>query len=433
MSDWLFLGERIESDVLFQLAMSRRDGQYYRFEPIATKLRGNSVGPLRQELVNRSNLITANQNQGIICANGPVFYQDRYWLGWKERSGRSLFGSERRPRKPLREELADLYPLINSYQLWRQQGITVGRPEWRRLAVDDSGLFMLDPKAAFYLTQPSVNPSLALERCRPAEEYRNLAPTCYGDLFYLGLIIYYYLTGEIPFSLRKGWPTQNILAGEIINPQLYRPKLPSGLGRLIICMLAPEPSKRPTADVVAGLWDEYSKPDRVFGKPSFNDDGSKWVKIKNKSTWRKAVSKWAIILSVLGPLTFGFSFFVPKFFKRPQVSPLETAAHFYREMGRFSFRTQQGLSTQIVQTDFETAMKRRLEMARALLSKPVFEVSQMRIIEETAETAIIEADLIWWEWSAAGWVRRDSHERLVYRKKGKRMELESRKVKRAIN
>jgi hypothetical protein len=72
-------------------------------------------------------------------------------------------------------------------------------------------------------------------------------------------------------------------------------------------------------------------------------------------------------------------------------------------------------------------------MARALLSKPVFEVSQMRIIEETAETAIIEADLIWWEWSAAGWVRRDSHERLVYRKKGKRMELESRKVKRAIN
>lgn len=427
MSDWLFLGERIEAKVVFQLGMNRCDGEYYRFEPIATKLRGNCVGLLRQELVKHSSLIATDQNQGIICAIGPIFYQDRYWLGWKDRRGRSLFGPEQRLGKPLPEELADLYQLINSYKLWHQQGLTVGRPEWSRLAIDERGLFMIDPKPAFYLTQPCVNPLIALERCRPAEEYRDLTPTCYGDLFYLGLIIYYYLTGEIPFSLRKGWPTQNILAGEIINPQLYRPKLPSGLGRMIISMLAPEPTQRPTADVILGLCNEYSKLDRVFVKPSFKDDQSMGVRIRNRNTLKKLVSKLAISLSVLGLLVMGCGFFYSKFINRMKISPLETATNFYQEMGRVNFGSGKAVSTQIG-NDFEVAVKKRLEMVRALLSKPVFEVDQMKIVKETPETSIIEADLIWWEWSIAGWTQRHSRERLIFRKEGKQMKLDSRDV-----
>lgn len=430
MSDWLFLGERTEAEAVFQLGVNCRDGQCFRFEPIATKLRGNSVGMLRQELGRRIANDT-DQYQGIIPVIGPIFYQDRYWLGWKDRNGRSLFGFEPRLGKPLRDELADLYQLINSYKLWHQQGLTVGRPEWRRLIIDDRGLFMLDPKPAFYLAQPCVNPPVALERCRPAEEYRNLTPTCYGDLFYLGLIIYYYLTGEVPFLLRKGWPTQNILAGKIINPQLYR-KLPSGLGQTIISMLAPEPAQRPTADVVLGLWNEYLKRDRLFEKSNFNDDHLIGVKAKVGNNIKKAVSMFAIFLSILGLLTIGYRFFYAKFSNGIKITPVETAAKFYQEMGRFNFRNHNGITTNIFKADFEAAFKRRLDTVRTLFSKPIFEVDQMQIIEEMDKTAVIGVDLIWWEWSVKGWEKRHSYERLVYQKEGKQMKLVSREVETPI-
>lgn len=432
MSDWVFLGEQTRAGVVFQLGMNRHDGQYYRFEPVATRLRGNAAGALRQELESRM-LVETHQNLGIIPAEGPIFHQDRYWLGWKDRSGQSLFASERRTRKPLREELADLYPLINSYKIWHRLGLAVGRPVWRRLFLDDRGLFMLDPKPAFYLAQPCFNPPIALERCRPAEEYCRLPLEFAGDVFYLGLIIYYYLTGEIPFSLRKGWPTQKILAGEIINPQLYRPKLPTGLERLITSMLDPEPSQRPSIDTIAGLWNEYLKLDQALVKPNLDDNRSKWVKTRNSNPFFRAGFKLAIPLSALVLLIIGFSFFHLKLYNRPQVSPLKTAANFYQEMGRINLGSAKRESTQTFENDFKVAAKRRLEMVRVLLSKPIFEVDQMRIVSETSQRAIIEADLSWWDWSIEGWVRRRSCERLTFRKEGKQMKLESREVQAAFN
>lgn len=432
MSDWVFLGEQTWAGVVFQLGMNRHDGQYYRFEPVATKLREKAAGTLRQELESRI-LVETHQNPGIIPALGPIFHQDRCWLGWKERSGQSLFASERRTGKSLREELADLYPLINSYKIWHRQGLTVGRPVWHRLFIDNCGLFMLDPKPAFYLAQPCVNPPIALERCRPAEEYRNLPLGFTGDVFYLGLIIYYYLTGEIPFSLRKGWPTQKILAGEVINPQLYRPRIPTDLGRLVTSMLAPEPSLRPSIDTIAGLWNEYLKLGQALVKPNYNDNRSKWGKARNSNLFFRAGFKLAIPLSILGLLIIGFSFFHLKFYNRPQVSPLETAANFYQEMGRINLGNAKRVPDQTFENDFQVAAKRRLEMVRVLLSKPVFEVDQMRLVSETSQRAIIEADLSWWEWSIEGWVRRHSRERLIFRKEGKQMKLESREVQAAFN
>ncbi|MGE5604116.1 MAG: hypothetical protein ACM3YE_00305 [Bacteroidota bacterium] len=431
MGDWVFLGEQTWAGVVFQLGMNRHDGQYFRFEPIATRLRGNAVGALRQELESRI-LVETDQNPGIISALGPIFYQDRCWLGWKDRNGQSLFASELRVKKPLREELRDLYQLISSYKSWHQLGLTVGRPDWRRLFIDSRGIFMLDPKPAFYLTQPCINPPIALERCRPAEEYHHLPSEFAGDIFYLGLIIYYYLTGEIPFSLRKGWPTQKILAGEIINPQIYRSKVPFGLARLITSMLAPEPAQRPSVDTIARLWNEYLESNQALVKPNFNDNRSKWVKIRS-NTFFKAVSKLAIPLSVLALLIIGFSFFHPKIYNRPQLSPLKTAANFYQEMGRINLGSIKGVSAQTFENDFKVAAKRRLEMVRTILSKPVFEVERMRIVSETSQRAIIEADLSWWEWSIEGWARRHSRERLVFRKEGKQLKLESREVKEAIN
>lgn len=427
----MFLGERTEAGVVFQPGMNRLDGQYYRFEPIATRLKGNAVNELRQ-MIEKRILPETDQNQGIVSAMGPIFYQERLWLGWKDRNGQNLFASGQKIKKPLREDLADLYPLINSYKLWIQQGLTIGQPEWRRIFTDSRGVFMLDPKPAFYLNQPSFDPPIALQRCRPAEEYRHLPLECSGDVFYLGLIIYYYLTGEVPFLLNKGWPTQRILAGEIINPQLYYSKLPPGLSRMITSMLAPEPSERPSLEKIARLWDEYLKLDRVFVKSGLNDERSKWVS-RNRNTLYKAVSRLAISISILVLLIIGFGFFYPKFFNSSKVSPLETAADFYREMERVNLARRKGSSAQIFKNDFELAAKRRLEMVRALLSKPVFEVDQIRTVKQTPEKAVIEADLIWWEWSVEGWVRRHSRERLIFRKKGKQLKLESREIQAAID
>ncbi len=425
MRDWIFLGEQIEAGIVFQLGLNPSTGRCYRFEPLATRLRGNLAGVLRQEIERRS-LVVENQNQGIIPVIGPIFSQDRYWIGWEDRTGRNLFATERKIRKTLREELADLYPLINSYSLWRQVGLTVGRPEWRRLSMDENGIFMLDPKLLLYLSQPCYNPPDALERCRPPEEYRNQPPECAGDVFYLGLIIYYYLTGEIPFRLRKGWPTEAILNGDVINPQLYRPKLPPGLVRVIMSMLDPEALRRPTFEEIKGIWNEYLKTDAHLVK-SNSKDNLKWFSgYKMNRGLTKTGLKWAISISVLVLAIYGISYFYPMLFNHPSDPPLKAAANFYEGMERVDLHSKKGTTTRINNDDFGLAVKRRLDMVAVLLSKPVFEVEQMRLVDETPDKAIIEADLIWWEWSAEGWVRRNIRERLVFRKQGKQTVLESR-------
>ena len=424
MSDWVFLGEQTESGLIFQLGLDRRDGQCFRFEPIATRLQGSLVGTLRQEIGRRS-LTGTDQDQSIITVIGPIFYQGRYWLGWKDRRGENLFTSGRKVGETFREELAALYPLIKSYKLWHQLGLTVGRPEWRRLSRDQDGLFMLDPKPAFYLNQPCLNPPIALERSRPAVEYRRQPPDSSGDIFYLGLIIYYYLTGEIPFGLCKGWPTQRIIAGKVIDPRLYRPELPGGLRRMIIAMLTPEPSAQPTLEEVEGLCSEYLKLDRFS---TVNTDFHSPVRCKTKNILTKTGSKLTIAISigVLTLLLIGSGLLYPRFIKSTHVSPLKAATNFYQEMGRVRFNGVKGEAVQTLANDFEVAARRRLELVKVLLSKPVFEVDQMRIVEETPVKSIVEADLIWWSWTPEGWVRRQGRDRLVFRKAGKKLTLESR-------
>lgn len=424
MSEWMFLGERTEAEVVFQPGLNRVDGQYYRFEPIATRLKGNAVSELRQVIEKRF-LPDTDRNQGIVSAIGPIFHQERLWLGWKDRNGQNLFASGQKIRKPFREELADLYPLIKSYQLWHQLGLTVGRPEWRRLLIDQDGLYMLDPKPALYLNQPCFNPPIALERCRPAEEYRRQPPGSSGDIFYLGLIIYYYLTGEVPFGLCKGWPTQRILAGQVIDPRLFRPELPIGLGRMIMAMLNPEPSGQPAWEEVDGFWNEYLKLDRI---PTVSRGSHSQVRCKIKNILTKTGPRLAIAISisVLTLLLIGSGFLYSRAIRSSNVSPLKAAANFYQEMGRSHFNGAKGRTVPAFTNDFDVATKRRLELVNVLLSKPVFEVGQMRIVEETPVKSIVEADLIWWEWAPDGWARRQGRERLVFRKTGKKLTLESR-------
>lgn len=425
MSEWIFLGDQTEAGMVFQLGMDRSTGQYFRFEPLATRLRGNEVSALRQEIEGRS-LVCEDHTQAITPVVGPIFNQERYWVGWKDRNGQHLFASESKIKKPLREELVDLYPLIYSYSLWHQAGLIVGQPEWRRLSKDGKGVFMPDPKPLFYLAKPIYYLPIALERCRPSEEYLNQPLGFSGDVFYLGLIIYYYITGEVPFPLHKGWPTQAILNGEIINLQLYRPDLLAGLERLILSMLAPDPLKRPTIEIVKEFWYKYLKKDPIIAESDSKYSPKRQARLKMNHDLTKTVFQWAVPISILVLLIIGVGIFYPVFFNHTDIHPLKAAANFYQEMERVDFHSKEAVSAQSVSGDFMLAAKSRLEMVAALLSKPLFKVDRMRLVVETPESAIVEANLIWWEWSGDGWAQRVVREKLVFQKKGKKLELKSR-------
>ncbi len=422
MREWLFLGEQTEAGIVFQLGMNRATGQYFRFEPLATRLRGNNLSMLRREIDNRS-LVKKDQNQAINPVIGPLFNQDRYWLGWKGRNGQHLFETGLKNTKPLRQVLTDLFPLICSYSLWHQSGLIVGRPEWRRLSIDGNGVFMLDPKPIFYLAKPHQNLPTGLEHCRPSEEYRNQPSRFSGDLFYLGLIIFYYLTGELPFSLDKGWPNRAILNGTMVDPRLYRADLPVDLAQMLMSMLAPETIQRPTVEMVKGVWEKSLQMDGVIPKSAFKDSVQRQAYFKRDRNLTKILSQAAIPIILLVLLITGVRVANPAFLNRPKIHPLKAATNFYQEMGQVNLHTKEATSTQSLTGDFILAAKRRLELITSLVSKPLFKVERMRLVNETRETAIIEADLIWWEWSGEGWVRRNAGERLVFLKKGKKFEL----------
>lgn len=422
MGEWLFLGERIEDGVTFQLGLNRFTHRYYRFEPLATKPRGDLVGILRREIESRKCLVEEEQDQAIFPVVGPIFYEGEYWLGWKERSGLNIFESEKSVKRPLIEDLSDLYPLIRSYHLWRRAGLIIGRPEWSRIAKDDKGIFMPDPKPLFYLAKVCHKSPIVLERCRPVEEYRNQPLGHSGDIFYLGLIIYYYITGELPFPLHKGWPTQGILNGEAVDPQVYRGSLPSDLGQMILSMLNPEAVRRPTIETVQENWHNHLV-NKTNGEMDLKKEHSKRACLKRWRTLTKA-SQWAFPISFICLLVIVFLVFFRQESKpNPKVSPLKTAAMFYREMEHVNLRGEISVAVPSLSNDFRLAAKRRLEMVMSLLSKPSFQVDQMKLIDDRQDMAIVETDLIWWEWADGGWAQRRTRERLFFQKRNNKLNL----------
>ncbi len=428
MSEWVFLGEQIEEGISFQLVMNQSTGQYYRFEPLATKLRCNLKSILRQDVENRRNLIGEGQEQAIVPVIGPLGYEGRYWLGWNKRNGQYLFElSVKKFKRPLKSELADLFPLIRSYCLWHQAGLVVGRPEWSRLFKDGKGIFMLDPKPLHYIARPFINPPLALERCRPTEDYRNQPLGAYGDVFYLGLIIYYFITGELPFPLHNGWPTRAILNGAIIDLKVYRPDLPFDLRQTILSMLAPDPLQRPTSQIVKELWQNYLDFETVNIRPGPKKKQQKQVSLCRKPNFIKSYSQWVFPIGLIVLLIIAFLVFHPRYNGPKKRSntypPLKAAASFYQEMGHLKIRDKEIETAQNLRNDFVLAAERRLEMVVALLSKPLFEVDRMKLIIETKDSAIVEADLIWWEWSAEGWLRKRVRETLHFSKTRNKLKL----------
>lgn len=423
MGEWLFLGERSEAGITFQLGLSRSTGQHYRFEPLATKPRGNLVGMIRYEIESRKSLVGEELEQAIFPVVGPIFFEGQYWLGWKERKGQNIFGPEKRAKQSAIKDLADLYPLINSYYLWYGAGLIIGRPEWFRLSKGDKGIFMPDPQPLSYLAKPTYNFIIALERCRSAEEYHNQPLGHSSDIFYLGMIIYYYITGESPFLLHKGWPTRAILNGAAVNPQVYRPNLPSDLGQMILSMLHPEPVRRPTIQTVKETWHNHlMKP--TGRELDLIEEQPKRVGLDGWHTLIKAFSKWVFPISIIGLLGVVFLvLFHPESKSHSKISPLKTAAMFYREMEYVNLQGEVSKTTPSLSNDFRLAAKLRLEMVMTLLSKPLFKVDQMKLIDDKTDTSIVEADLIWWEWVDGGWTQRKARERLFFQKRDNKLNL----------
>jgi hypothetical protein len=261
--------------------------------------------------------------------------------------------------------------------------------------------------------------------CYPPEIYQGEGYGPPSDLFFLGLTLYYIITGALPYRLRKGWPNEDILAQAVIPPAFYLPELNPRLGEVMAHLLAADPSRRPSASRVAEIWDsvlkngEYtiSKTEAVTGV---------WIsrRLWRKQKWGRMIRKlwtplrkraWVVagVLVICGGLLWGLSQIG---LKTPEASAVEFARSFYAKATVISEPLLGIMSEEEpsdLMKDFEGARKERMKIVAEVLSRPLARVDSMRVVEAGLKKARVEANLTWWSWDGAGWKQSKRREVLV--------------------
>lgn len=274
---------------------------------------------------------------------------------------------------------------------------------------------MVDPRSLAYLAPVDSHLPAGFDGCRPPESFRGAGPSKPGDCFYLGLILYYLLTGAQPFPLIDGWPTRALLAGEWIPPQTYRMGLDPRLSRIIVAMLDPEPYRRPELEQVAGVWQAaLSSPEpssiTVQNNLTGRQGRNRLRKYRRLELWRRS---WKKVLGAgLGGLIL-LGLFWPVLHPT-EGSPLSVTEKFYRDAGKLVAGSAAGNHGMLA--DFNAAKAERLKLAEDLLSRPVAEVIRLTPFDRNSNRLVIQAELRWWDWSGRGWNSRVSRELLVMQK-----------------
>ncbi|HEX3045808.1 MAG TPA: hypothetical protein VHY08_13705 [Bacillota bacterium] len=425
MESLFFLEEQIQNGLTFRLGQQRNGGDFLHWEPVVAPPKGEEAVLFRESISRRKEILSIPGDAlGILPPFGPVSFEGKIWLGFEARNGKSGFKIDR-AQVSLLQLIRGVTPLIHSYARCHEQGICAGQPDWGRFFFDDAGFYMPDPFLSLVLPSPPCNPPAGFTACYPPEIYRGEGYGPPSDLFFLGLILYYAITGVTPYRLRKGWPNENILAGAIIPPAFHWPELNPRIGEVMVRLLAVDPSKRPPASWVAEVWDsvlktgEYavSKAEAVNGVQTSR---RLWRKHKCErmmqklwTPFRKRAWMVVAVLLVIGVLFYGSSQIKPK---SPEASALEFARSFYEKaamisgpmLGIMNDEEPSGLIK-----DFELARKERMKIAAEVFSKPLARVDSMRIIEAGPKNARIEAVLTWWGWDGTGWKQSERREVLV--------------------
>lgn len=460
MREFLFSNECYEEGISYINGIDPENQKVYRWEPLATKLRGEEAASFRRKAEQRRKLLTALSGEtGILVVEGPFKYQSRTFLGWEVLIGERLVGSsshwppsvhkeyenhsqmnrkvsrssdshvkgqrskldestlEHFPSKllleiPVEEGIKKLETIINTYRLLHQAGLTIGHPDWKRIYIGEKGVFTPDPYLLKYLAAPEVLLPPGLSACYPPEVFAGKKIDEKGDMFFLGIIIYLYFTGELPYPLINGWPTPAILKGEIIPLTFCHSALHPLLARKIESLLAIDPKKRPSSEELAEFWQKASA--GVYN--TYPRDSGSDLRKRKISQYYQGRSNWRKILALA---TSGLLFLLLLFTclrgigKKPEVTPAMVVEDFLEKASNPTFS---GYYSELWM-DMVDARKQRMEAASFFLSHPLLEVVQVREVASDNNRAKIEVILVWHLWDGDVWQAKKTREFLILEKR----------------
>lgn len=303
---------------------------------------------------------------------------------------------------------------------------------------------MPDPRITSYLPKPAPLLLPALRACWPPEFYDGAELNAEGDLYFLGLTLYFFLTRHFPYPLERGWPTNAILRGEFIPVTVFQPELSPDLVRLITDLLSPAPDRRPSAATVRAWWDHFTKgclhhqkrtpyylatPVEIEENLRQKRTYLRGKRIKDSYRVFRSPLRWVFPLGFT--ICLFFIFMVRREVLPPDVHPPDPAVAvrgFYQQFaqGKQGGWAESPHTSPEVFMDFLSAWEERRQMAEDLLNRPLFEVRALIRVEEGEEgrkeepsQVLFQAELVWWEWTDTGWTERLSRERLRLLQKDK--------------
>lgn len=426
MKNWIFLDERSEHGITYMLGKKLPDGALFRWEPLATRVHGYDAAMFRQIAEKRSKIrLNGPEASGILILEKPLNHQGQLWIGWEARPGKCPFSSEY-TQPELIKTIQNLYPLIMAYEQFHYRGLVVGRPDWRRIFWGDHHFFMVDPWCRPYLQSPDFPLPAGLSACRTPESFFGGEPAQSGDIFYLGLLIYYLISNKLPYSLEEGWPTKALLKGEIIPITHYRPDVSPALARLIIRMLAVKKHQRPSALQVQLFWKEMLSQENFIATPN-----EKVVHLQKyrQYTHQRTIKKYGLRLGLILAIVLFSGLTGRLLFKaasREIPISRRMVEQFYQSGTNMLNATAPADHKKDIFQDITDVRNLRLKLANELLERPVIEVNQIAVRSQTSRLAVIDVSLDWWQWSDGIWSKQTTHEQLHLEKKHHRWQVSQR-------
>lgn len=441
MTELLIVNQFSSGDLVYLNGIDTAAGRHYHLEPFPTKLQGWQHRELREKIERRTVTApgeTPQDTLGILPICGPFHHQQQILLGWERREGTSLWHSPYALDEGMLL-LRDILDLISAYRIYQQRDLTVGQPVWERVCRDERGVFFPDPALVSRLAKPRCGLPPGLDGCHPPERFRGTAQDNPAtDIFYLGVLIYWLLAGELPYRLVREWPTRAIVAGEMIPLFMRRPDINPAIGRMVGSMLADPPGKRPPIEVLEKNWLHYATPDhwlsspqellqhQVLQKTAVRRNtarllGRGWRAVltygKERGAWVTILIATALILAGLG-LWRGL--------ERPSQQPLRAIRNFYQGVAvpAAFYASNEGIAQ-----DYLAERNKRFEAAREIMDKPLVQLTGLRLVSGAGVSGQIraEAELVEWQWNGTGWRRVRRIETLNLKKAGSGWRIVSRK------
>ncbi|HYH03280.1 MAG TPA: hypothetical protein VEC37_09275, partial [Bacillota bacterium] len=350
---------------------------------------------------------------------GPVYYQDRLWVGWQNLQGELAYRNNSQNHLPTLVQ--ELSPLIRAYEIIHLAGLVIGIPDWERIVRTETGIHMPDPWIKDYLARPEVSAPAGLNRVFPPEISQGGLPDLHSDRFYLGLLLYTIICGKIPYSLRKGWP-HGVTAGKSIPLSYYEPKLNPALAQLIDDLLALTPEERPDLRKTRLEWQEAIRNDALLAtKRDYA------VNLKNSHRYFTEMRVFHLFNRIKIPLgvilvSLALGTGLWRFQMRPAQPPEAFITEIFKSPATASpLVNPSGCATLIQKLSVEQA--KRQQLSSELNSRPFVEIQSIKVLSQNKKQSTVALCLKWWTWENGRWGQTFSREIIILERHNKTWKL----------